>query len=700
MFYTIFYRYIFLLACLLLFPLILFPQSETIKRTLENLSENQDIQLDYSELIEELETLENNPINLNSNQIEQLHRLFLLNEFQLENLKSYILKNNELLSVYELLLIDGFTRENIESLLPFIEVKPVEKQSIPSLKQLAKYSKQDAFFRYQRVLETQKGFLDYEDGSNVNSYYLGNADKYYIKYKLSTSNKFQMGFTAEKDAGELFLSDSKNLPPQTDPETHFKKGFDYTSLHFYGQDLGVIKQIAIGDYHLRFGQGLTLWTGLSFGKSADAIQLKKFESFIKPNTSSGENGFLRGASIHLGKKKWSVILFYSKNKQDATLKEDENGNEYVSTLLFTGLHRTLLELNKKHSIDIQLIGGRFKYIFNTMSIGFTAFQTDLSKEIISDATPDNLFDFNGNRLANYGLDYAFRWWKAHFFGEIAKSSTGGAALISGVMLPIHSRLNLSLLYRNYEKNYQNIFSSALAENSQTNNEKGFFAGAYILLNKKMRLQAYADFFTFPWLKYEQDSPSKGVEYRTQLFYDYKPTIKMHLKFKYKQKQINTKAENLGEVNYLLNETRTGGQFQINYFLNDQFELRNRIEITSYSKENQAKQFGYMIYQDINYHSVNQRFVSNTRFAIFNTDSYASAIYAYENDVLYAFSIPAYFGQGIRFYQLINYDLNQHLNLWFRYSLSYYPNEESIGSGLDEINRNLKSEIKFQLRIKI
>ncbi len=700
MLYTIFYRYIFLLACLLLFPLILFPQSETIKRTLENLSENQDIQLDYSELIEELETLENNPININSNQIEQLQRLFLLNEFQLENLKSYILKNNELLSVYELLLIDGFTRENIEPLLPFIEVKTIEKQSLPSFKQMAKYSKHDIFIRYQRVLETQKGFLDYEDGSNANSYYLGNADKYYLKYKLSTSNKFQIGFTTEKDAGELFLSDPRNMLQQTDPETHIKKGLDYTSLHFFGQDLGIIKQIALGDYHLRFGQGLTLWTGLSFGKSTDAVQLKRFESFIKPNTSSSENGFLRGASIHLGKKNWSAILFYSKNTQDATIKEDENGNEYVSTLLFTGLHRTLLELKKKHSIDIQLIGGRFKYIFNSLSLGFTAFQTVLSKEIISDATPDNLFDFNGNRLANYGLDYAFRWWKAHFFGEIAKSSIGGSALLSGVSLPVNSRLNLSLLYRNYEKNYHNIFSSALAENSQINNEKGFFAGAYILLNKKMNLQAYADFFSFPWLKYEQDSPSKGVEYRAQLFYNYKSNIKMHLKFKYKQKEINTREETLGEVNYLQNETKSGWQYQINYKLNDQFELRNRIEITNYSKGNEAKQFGYMIYQDINYHSVNQRFVSNTRFAIFNTDSYASAIYAYENDVLYAFSIPAYFGQGIRFYQLIKYDLNKHLNCWFRYSLSYYPNEESIGSGLDEINGQIKSEIKFQLRLKI
>lgn len=698
--YTIFVRYKILFIGLFLFPLILFSQSEAIQRTLENLSENNDVQIDFSELVEELESLENNPININSNQIDQLYRLFLINEYQLENIKSYILKYNQLLSVSELLLIDGFTRENIEALLPYIEVKPIEKQSLPGFKQIAKYSKHEVFMRYQRILETQSGFLDYEDGDNVNSYYLGNPDKYYLKYKLQYSNKFQVGFIAEKDAGEIFINDRKNLLQQSETNPSFRKGFDYNSLHFYGQNLGFIKQIAIGDYHLRFGQGLTLWTGLSFGKSADAIHLKRFESFIKPNTSSNENGFLRGGAIHLGKKNWSAILFYSKNKQDATLQRDENGIEYVSTLLYTGLHRTILELEKNNIIDIQLIGGRFKYIFNRLSLGFTAFQTQLSKDLISDNTPDNLFDFNGRQLTNYGFDYAFKLWKGHFYGEMSLSSNGGKAMINGMDILLNSRMNLSLLYRNYERNYQNLFSSSLAENSTVNNESGFFAGTNIILNKKMRLQAYADFFSFPWLKYEQDSPSRGIEYRAQLFYDYNQNIKMHLKFKYKQKQVNIRSTRSGEANYLQDETKSRWQYQINYFLNERFELRNRIEIVLYSNETQSENTGFMLYQDINYHSINQRFTSNTRFAVFNTDSYSSAIYAYENDVLYAFSIPAYFGQGIRFYQLLNYKLTKQINFWIRYSLSYYPKEKTISSGLDEINGSTKSEIKLQVRFKI
>ncbi len=357
-------RYLILLA--FLFPVMLFSQSEAIQQTLENLSENQDVLLDYSELIEELETLEDHPINLNSNQVDQLHQLFLLDEYQLENLKNYIRENGSLLSISELLLIDGFTREKIEIIIPFVEVKTLEEFRLPKLKQLGKYGNHDLFLRYQRVLENQKGFQDFEDGDNPNSHYLGNANKYYLKYKYNYSNLFQWGFTAEKDAGELFLSEAKSDELQTEIADYFQKGFDFSTLHLYGQNLGLIKQIAIGDYHLLFGQGLTLWTGLSFGKSADVVQLKRFESFIKPNTSSNENGFLRGAAIHLGKARWSTVFFYSKNKQDATLQTSEDGTKYVSSLLYTGLHRTVLEMSKRNSIDIQLFGGRFKYTLNAI----------------------------------------------------------------------------------------------------------------------------------------------------------------------------------------------------------------------------------------------------------------------------------------------------------------------------------------------
>jgi hypothetical protein len=75
------------------------------------------------------------------------------------------------------------------------------------------------------------------------------------------------------------------------------------------------------------------------------------------------------------------------------------------------------------------------------------------------------------------------------------------------------------------------------------------------------------------------------------------------------------------------------------------------------------------------------------------------LYAYESDVLYAFSIPSYYYKGSRFYLLGRYSFGRSLDLWVRYSITHYSNKQVIGSGLDEIDGNNKSEIKLQLRYR-
>ncbi|HKB45305.1 MAG TPA: hypothetical protein VKC90_12980, partial [Chitinophagaceae bacterium] len=71
--------------------------------------------------------------------------------------------------------------------------------------------------------------------------------------------------------------------------------------------------------------------------------------------------------------------------------------------------------------------------------------------------------------------------------------------------------------------------------------------------------------------------------------------------------------------------------------------------------------------------------------------------AYENDVLYSYSIPAFFDKGFRYYFTLNYDLNKKLSLWLRWAQTIYRDKKTIGSGLDEIQGNHRSEIKLQVR---
>jgi hypothetical protein len=94
----------------------------------------------------------------------------------------------------------------------------------------------------------------------------------------------------------------------------------------------------------------------------------------------------------------------------------------------------------------------------------------------------------------------------------------------------------------------------------------------------------------------------------------------------------------------------------------------------------------------------KRYSGNIRLQYFETDGYNSRIYAYENDVLYYYAIPVFFTKGWKYYLNINYDLNSRISFWLKWAQTIYNDQKSIGSGLDEISGNTKSEIRILARV--
>ena len=108
----------------------------------------------------------------------------------------------------------------------------------------------------------------------------------------------------------------------------------------------------------------------------------------------------------------------------------------------------------------------------------------------------------------------------------------------------------------------------------------------------------------------------------------------------------------------------------------------------------------MVYQDVLWRPVRLPVDITFRYALFSTDSYDSRIYTYENDVLYAFSIPSYYGRGQRVYLMLKYEWKNYLDIWFRIGRTTYSDRQTIGSGADEIQGNHKTEVKVQLLLKL
>lgn len=664
-------------------------EPDIIDQKLEIISEKLDAELDYTELLEFLEHYENNPLDLNHASAQELKQLIFLNDVQINNLLQHIQQHGKLMSLYELQAINGFDLQTIQNILPYVKIDADPQRRHFSLKAIQMEGKHQVFTRYQRIFEEQKGFssIDAEELKNSpNSRYLGSPDKLFFKYRFTYLNNISWGLTAEKDAGEAFYNDSI-------------KGFDFYSAHLYISNIGVIKKLAIGDYSIQFGQGLTAWSGVSFGKSSDVINIRKNGLGIRPYTSVDENRFMRGVATTLSWKKFDFTPFYSRNKIDANINEYDSLTQEIaaiSALQETGLHSTPGEIADKNALLLQTYGANIQYQNKGLNLGFTNINYYFEHELLKTPNYYNTFEFSGNHLSNYSLDFSYIFRNMNVFGEFAQSDNGGMAYLSGFLLSLSAKTSLSVLYRNYERDYQSLYSSAFGEASRNINETGLFTGVLYKPHVYWTVSVYLDRFSYPWLKSDAKVPTYGYDGLIQVNYKPGKRIEMYARYKQELKEITVNDDD-EIIDPTVERDKRSYRFHVSYRLLDYVTFKNRVEFSSYKVGNDATTEGMLIYQDVSYKPMKKPYALTLRYALFETDDYNNRIYTYENDVLYAYSIPAYFGKGSRYYLVAKYRLSRHLTAYGRISQFYYLNQAVIGSGLTEIQGNKKTELKLQLR---
>lgn len=678
--------------------------TSSIQDKIEQIAESSSANIDFTELIEDLKFFNEHPLNLNYATDDELERLGILNPMQIFNLKSYRENFGMMQSVFELQGIDGFDAQTIENLLPFVMVSVEAPVIDMHLKNAFKYGRHQLLMRGQTVLQPRVGYSALDDSlllENPNSRYLGSPEKYYLRYGFNYQNRIRFGITAEKDAGEVFFSGKLNDSIQKLTGNELKTGFDFYSIHVMVNDIGPIKALAIGDYQLRFGQGLTLWSGLAFGKSADAVNVKKYSTGISPYTSTDENRFFRGAAVSLGFRRVTLSLFASDKEIDGILNSVDSLqsiNENSASLYETGLHRTPNELLKKDRIKQKVFGGNLNYSGKYFQLGFTGFYSEFGNYIQKTDAVYNNFDFEGKSNINIGADYSFMLGTVNFFGEVAMSQNEGLANLHGLSVNLHPRFALALIYRNYSTTYQNYFSNGFAE-SYNQNEKGLFAGFRLDLSKRWFLSMYYDLFAYPWLRFSVDGPSAGNDLLVQMDYNMDNDMSMQFRLKSKLKQIN-QSENIGFTPNLVVDRKLSLRYQILYKLSPSLIGKNRVEYLLHKKSSDYKGLGYLIFQDVSWRPEESKTTISMRYAIFDTDSYDERIYSYESDVLYAFSIPAYYYRGSKIYLVASYTLGPRFKFWVRVSHTWLTDHNSIGSGLDLIQDNRKTEFKLMLMMKL
>jgi hypothetical protein len=671
----------FILFLFIVEPHIAYAQdgdTDIIEKILDILSRDPIDDQDYSDVAERLTYYRKHPIDLNKATKEQLKELIFLSPIQINEILNHSLENGPFINVFELQSIKSLDVESISLLLYFVKVTlPVPLQDM-TFKKLVQKADHDLMIRMGQILEGQAGFSKLANTKEAN--YQGSASRVLTRYRYNYSNTLAASLNMEKDAGEHFFDSGKN------------KGFDFYSGNISFRGNGLVKKLLVGDYALQFGQGLVMWSGSSFGKGAGISTIAKQDFGLKPYSSVNESMFLRGTSGTFKYKKISFTPFISKKNLDASLTDE--GKE-ISTISISGLHRTKSELDNKSRLSSTIYGAHIQLNSKSLTIGFTSYQTRFSLPFGIGKSLYEQYDFVGNSLTNLGLHYDYNYKNTYFFGEMAHSKNGGSASINGIISSLSPKVSLVLMHRRYTKNYHSFFSQAISESSNAVNESGFYSALSLKFDSKWDLFTYSDFFRFPWLKFRVNAPSSGYEIFAQINYRMDKKLKLSSRFKQQVREEN--PEDIIAGSGLETVDKQNYRIEISYSINDRFSLRNRVEMVRYQKGGSKYELGFLNYQDIIYKPLSSKISGNIRFGIFDTESFNSRIYAYENDVLYSYSVPAYQGKGIRFYFNARYTLIRDFDLWLRYSLTSYYDQNTVGSGDDQINGNKRSDIRLQIR---
>ncbi|MEJ7694992.1 helix-hairpin-helix domain-containing protein [Daejeonella sp.] len=649
-----------------------------IEQVMEYIAENISEDQDYSEITERLNFYRKYPLDINKVRKEQLHELVFISPVQIEKLLRHREESGLFLDLLELQSIDGFDDETARWLSNFLILNPPELFSDLSLSKLFKNGEHDLMIRFGKILQQQDGFLS---SDSIKAIYSGSADRIFTRYRFNYANKVLLSLNMEKDAGEAFLGKTG-------------KGFDFYSANIFLKGNRFLKELVVGDYALQFGQGLTMWSGLGFGKGAELTSVAKQGAGLRPYSSVNEFSFLRGVSATVDYGNVSITPFISYKKMDASLSNDQSE---IKSLPISGLHRTNSEQKGKNAVTQLVYGTNAEYLKNELAVGITAYKTQLDKPLASSKTLYERYDFADKILTNLGLHYTYTFRNTYFFGEAAHSLSSGTGFLNGLMSSLSRRVSGVVLYRNYARNYYSFFNQGLSESTEAINEKGIYTGLNIQFSSKVELAGYFDLFRFPWLKFRVDAPSRGHELFGQLSYSLSKKFKIAARFKLQQKEEN--ATEISPVGGLENVEKQNYRLELSYKLSNSFSIRNRVEVSAYKKGLANKEFGFLSYQDVIYKPLSSSFSGNVRFAIFDTQGFNSRIYAYENDVLYGYSVPAYQGRGLRCYLNGRYTVRRGIDVWLRYALSSYADQETVGSGYDIIKGSKRSDFKLQLRFQ-
>ena len=564
--------------------------------------------------------------NINTITESVLEHLFFLKPDQIKAFILYRKNFGDFISLMELQAVPGWDPITIRKILPMLTLD-TELPLMPALK--------------QRVKEGEHRLL-YRTGGQSKKI-TGNEDtlrhqyKQLISYRFNFRDLLRWGITAEKDAGE-------------------KSFTDHLSLFASISKKGVLKNMVLGDYTVNMGQGLIHWQGYALGRSSNMMSSYRQGALFRPHTGTDENRFCRGIAVHLQKNAIELAAFVSNKKIDANIITDTTTNSaWASSMLLSGLHRTKNELMDKKALRTFMVGANLKVNSKFGKTSLNIVHTGFDHPIKKRDEPYNRFAISGNQWQNASIDHAVSTRIGFLFGEMAMDKKGNKAMIMGLIKSLGPSLDLAFLYRNMGVKFRSLASNVFSENQESGNEKGFFFNINYTPSPLHRFEIYADQYQQDWPTFSTPGKKTGKIYSFQ--YTYRP---------------NKKTELYGRIQADNNSLKL--RIHASFMPMTALTCRLRNEMVSIQSFSGKTAQGQLAYVELIYKPPLQPFSASVRCSFFDTDGYATRIYAYERDLPSYYAVPPHYGEGTRAYIVIQYKLRKSLQCAGKWSMDNKKNE--------------------------
>ena len=460
-------------------------------------------------------------------------------------------------------------------------------------------------------------------------------------YNYNYRNKVSVQLVADKDPGEAWGKSN------------------FYGYHVMLSDIGRLDKLIVGRYGLQFGQGLTLWTGFKPFNIMGTTP-ERFGTGVRPASAFYEMDYLEGAA--------------------ATVR------------VWRGLH---LSAFASRVLGETLAGGHAEWRMGNLVAGITVAATRLDDSLSVRDYVYNQTRFRGQRLLNGGMDATWQWRRLTLYGEASIDNDGHPAVLAGATLTPSSVNRFGVSYRYYHPLYHNLHAQGYAIGA-TQGERGITLDAATQLPWGFNMLASVDLHQFGSLRYGSYSPSSGAWMRLQVSRQIGQWLLATVRYANRLKERN--IPNIDSTLYLGEQTvrrQLQGELRTRV---GQWLLTTRAMYAHFDSENVGVQEGWLVAQTARYAKGALQVTAGVVY--FDVGGYYARLYLSESCLQYAWSIPMFYGKGVRSHMVLRWKISENLSVAAKYGLMRYLDRSSVGSGAAETDGPARQTWFVQLRWKM